>query len=143
MPKSWPLPALNERTRPFFTSGRIMLQTCGRCGQTQHPPEDVCFACQGVEFDFIEHQGTGTIYCHTEIVYPIHPTLKEAVPYVVALISLSDAPEVRIVGNLIDIAPDEVRIGLPVEAVWLEIHDEASNNVYLLPQWRGVSRPAA
>ncbi len=143
MPESWPLPELNEKTRPFFTSGCIMLQICGQCGQTQHPPEDVCFACQFTEFNFAEHQGTGTIYSFTEIVYPIHPTLKAAVPYLVALVSLTDAPDVRILGNLIDISPDEVRIGLSVEAVWSEVRNEPSKDVYLLPQWRRVSKNTA
>jgi uncharacterized OB-fold protein len=139
MPETWALPALDEKTRPFFTSGRIMLQFCSDCGVTQHPPEDVCFGCQGTSFDFAEHRPLGTIYSHTEVVYPIHPTLNESVPYFVALISLKDMPNVRIVGNLIDVSPDDVRIGLPVEAVWLEVRDPTSKEIYQLPHWTALA----
>jgi len=48
------------------------------------------------------------------------------VPYTVVLISLDDAPEIRVVGNMVDIGHDQVRIGMAVSAVWEErtVEDE-------------------
>ena len=135
MPDAWPMPALNDKTRPFFTSGRILIQTCEECGNGQHPPEDVCNRCQGMRFDFREHSTRGTVYSHAEVAYPVSPVLADVVPYVLVLISLDDAPEIRIVGNLVPEAGAEVRVGMPVRAVWAEVTMEEAGETYHLPQW--------
>lgn len=68
--------------------------------------------------------------------------LVRSVPYVVALVSLDAAPELRVVGNLLDVAIDDVAIGLAVEAVWLERTDPDRDEVIRLPQWRArTGRP--
>ena len=41
-------------------------------------------------------------------------------PYAVVLVSLDAAPDLRVVGNLLDVPVDEVAIGMPVEATWEE-----------------------
>lgn len=135
MPGAWPLPALNDKTRPFFTSGRLLLQTCLDCGFVQHPPEDVCGRCQGMHFEYREHPARGHVYSHTEVTHPIHPALAEAVPYTVALISLDDPAGLRIVGNLVRVEPGALRVGLRVRAEWIEVAHEESGEVYRLPQW--------
>jgi hypothetical protein len=43
-------------------------------------------------------------------------------PYVVALIQLEEGT--RLVSNLVDIEPADVRIGLPVEVVFTRVDDE-------------------
>lgn len=135
MPEAWPLPALNENTRPFFTSGRILIQTCAECGGAQHPPEDVCRRCQAMRFDYREHSARGTVYSHAEVEHPVHPLLVDAVPYALVLVALDDAPEIRIVGNLVPEAGSSLRVGMPVRAVWTEVTQEESGEVYRLPQW--------
>ena len=135
LPDSWPLPSLDKHTRPFFTSGKIVIQSCDQCNRVQHPPEDICYGCQSSEFAFIEHRPIGTVYSHTEITHAIHPLLEDVVPYSVVLISLEDAPELRIIGNIVNLHPDQIRIGMKVEAVWEKIRTEESEDVFLLPQW--------
>jgi uncharacterized OB-fold protein len=39
-----------------------------------------------------------------------------AAPYVVAYVELEEGP--RILTNVVDIDPEQVRIGMPVEVVW-------------------------
>ena len=50
-------------------------------------------------------------------------------PFVVALVQLEEGT--RIVGNLLDVTPDEVAVGLPVELVFQKRADGRP-----LPQWR-------
>lgn len=135
MPDSWPMPALNDKTRPFFTSGRILIQTCLECRHAQHPPEDVCRRCQAMRFEFREHSATGRIYSHAEVGYPVHPALAHAVPYVLVLVSIDDSPEIRVVGNLANPTGSEIEIGMPVRASWVEWTDPVSGEVYKIPQW--------
>lgn len=135
MPDGWALPALDPLTKEFFTSGRIAIQACKACSALQHPPEEVCYACGGMELGLRESCGTGTVYSYTIVDYPVHPALRERVPYAVVLVSLDDLSGVRVVGNLLDVAPDDIRIGLPVRAVFEEI-DAGDGQRILLPQWR-------
>jgi uncharacterized OB-fold protein len=37
---------------------------------------------------------------------------------VIAVIALEDAGGVRIISNLVDVRPEELEVGLPVELVW-------------------------
>ena len=40
-----------------------------------------------------------------------------------------------VTGNLVDVPPEEARIGMPVRAVWEEVTDPESGGKLLLPQW--------
>jgi uncharacterized OB-fold protein len=66
--------------------------------------------------------------------HPTHPALSKSIPYVVVLVSLDELPEVRVTGNLLEIAPEKVRVGLPVRAIWEEVKDD-SGQILRLPQW--------
>lgn len=135
MPDDWTLPAIEPRTEAFFTSGRMLLQHCTACDAIQHPPEDVCYSCQGMEFDSREVSNLGTVYSFTVIPHAIVPQLAERVPYTVLLVSLDEAPHVRVVGNYLGNDPDDVQIGMAVRAVWEEIDDPVSGRTLRLPQW--------
>lgn len=131
----WALPQLDPNTRPFFTSGEISIQMCDSCGTPQHPPDDVCHACQGMAFNFRESAGLGTVHSYIVVHHAIHPALVDRVPYAVALISLDDMPNVRVCGNILDLAPGEVSIGLRVRVVFEEVHDAEFDEQLTIPQW--------
>jgi len=136
MPDRWTLPALDARNRAFFTSGRLVLQKCARCGVVQHPPEEMCHACHSMDFETRECRGRGTVYSFIVAHHAANPALRERVPYAVILVSLDEMPEVRIVGNLLDVSPDRVWIGMPVRTVWERI--EESGETLQLPQWKAL-----
>lgn len=138
MPKAWPIPAINEFNRPFFTSGIIVLQECSVCGCIQHPPEEFCHQCFGVEFISRATSGQGTIYSYTVVHHPVALVLTEVVPYAIALVALDEYPAVRLLGNVLNCSPDNIRIGQRVKAVFEEIHDEELNLRILLPQWHVI-----
>jgi uncharacterized OB-fold protein len=134
LPEDWLVPQLDANNQAFFTSGKIALQTCAGCGTVQHPPEDLCHRCQGTAFKTREVAPRGSLYSYTVVRHPTHPGLSKSIPYVVALVSLDELPDVRITGNLLQIAPEKLRIGLPVKAIWEEVRDDAGQTLRL-PQW--------
>lgn len=134
LPEDWLVPQLDLHNQAFFTAGKLALQACATCGTVQHPPEDVCHRCQGTEFETREVAPRGSLYSYTVVRHPTHPGLSKSIPYVVALVSLDELPGVRIVGNLLQLPPEELRIGLPVEAIWEEVRDDAGQTLRL-PQW--------
>ena len=66
------------------------------------------------------------------------PSLAEAVPYAVVLVSLDEHPHVRILGNVLNRDPGEVEIGQKVRATFETIEDEEAEETILLPQWEVV-----
>lgn len=47
-------------------------------------------------------------------------------PYVVAVVSLSDAAGVRLLGNIWDVDPDILEIGMPLTAQFSEVSAECT-----------------
>jgi uncharacterized OB-fold protein len=131
----WPLPVLDEANRAFFTAGRLTLQRCRGCGHVQHPPEEVCERCQEMEFEDFASAGRGRVESVSVVHYPVHPALVDAVPYAVVLVSVEEAPDVLISGNVVGTAPDDVGIGNAVRAVFEEVRDPESGETLRIPQW--------
>ena len=140
LPDDWTVPVPTDLTREWFTSASVAVQTCASCAAMQHPPEEICHRCGAMEFASTALAPNGTVHSYTIVHYAVHPALADAVPYAVVLVSLDDAPKIRVVGNLLDLGPEEVRIGLPVTAVW-DRRDVDGETIHLL-QWRSAESSA-
>ena len=135
MPDNWSLPEITARNEAWFTSGTLAVQRCTACSVRQHPPEELCHACGGTRFSYDAVAPRGTIFSYTVAHYAVNRALADAVPYAVVLVSLDDAPDVRVIGNLPGVPLEEVRIGVPVVAHWEESTAD-DGTVVRLPQWQ-------
>jgi uncharacterized OB-fold protein len=70
------------------------------------------------------------LYAYTVLRQPFHPGFVDAVPMIIGLTELDDAPGVRILTNIVDADPDELYCGLPMEVVFEKRED------FALPQFR-------
>lgn len=131
LPADWAVPVLDAFNREWFTSAALAVQRCTACAALQHPPEELCHACGSMELGTRVLAPRGTVHSYTVVHYAANPALADAVPYTVVLVSLDDAPELRVVGNLLE---GEASIGLPVIAVWEE-RTADDGSTALLPQW--------
>lgn len=117
-------------TLPFWNGCRhqqLLLPQCTQCGQLMHPFDRLCSACLGLERKWIRACGTGRVVSWVVYQRAYHPAY--AVPYMVALIALSEGP--RLIGNLVDCSPDTVTDGMPVTVVFDALSDQI-----VLPRWR-------
>jgi len=64
------------------------------------------------------------VYTYTVVHQAFIPSLQDRVPYVVIAVELDGAEGARIVSNLVDAAPGEVRVGMPVEVAWEDMGPE-------------------
>ena len=64
----------------------------------------------------------------------MHPSLADHGPYIVVLVELPHADNLRMLGNLLGDPMQEIVIGSPVEAVF-EDHDDGTPP-YTLVQWQ-------
>jgi uncharacterized protein len=97
----------------------LRIQRCAACGRFRHPPGPACPDCRSMEAEWAAVPGSGTLFSYTVAHHAVHPGLKDAVPYTIALVHLDGAGDVRLVSNLIGAA--EPRIGLRVALAWEEV----------------------
>lgn len=127
------LPLLTPVNEAWFTSGTVAIQRCASCTVLQHPPEEVCHACGGSELATQVLAPRGTVVSHTVVHHAPSPALAACVPYTIVLVSLDDAPHIRVVGNV----DGPVSIGMGVEAHWEEFPTDGGPTIRLI-QWHTV-----
>lgn len=135
-----PVPESDGLSRPYWEGtrrGELWIQRCKACGSWQWGPEWICHECRSFDLDWVQVEGKGRIYSWERVWHPVHPALKGHGPYVVVLVELPEAGNVRMIGNLVGDPQQEVVIGTPVEAVF-EPHD-AAEPPYTLVHWRRVA----
>ncbi len=111
-----PDPGISLETAFFWDgleAGELRIQRCEECGVLQHPPMVRCPACGSYRFDYAVSSGRGRIYSHVEPVHPHFASFEP--PYVVGLVELEEGT--RLITNIVDLEPDQVEIGMPVELV--------------------------
>ncbi|MCU1400792.1 MAG: hypothetical protein JWN62_3901 [Acidimicrobiales bacterium] len=114
------IPPVPDRTDEFFWNGvarhRLLVQQCASCGLLRLPPVPMCGSCHATEWNEHEVSGTGTIYTW---ILSHHPSEPDASPRIVVLVQLAEGP--RIVSNLVDVEPAEVRNEMAVTVCFREI----------------------
>jgi uncharacterized OB-fold protein len=124
-----PAPILTEDNHGFWDAareGRLVTQRCAGCGRLQHPPRPMCPTCHGLEQELVELAGTGVVYSYTILHHPQHPSFDY--PVVAALIDLDEG--VRLLSNLVEVRPEDVRIGMPVEVRFVPTRDDMAVPVF-------------
>ncbi|MDP6376027.1 MAG: OB-fold domain-containing protein [Pseudomonadales bacterium] len=122
---------------PFWeglAEDRLCLQRCRSCQRFQWGPEWICHRCLSEELDYQQVAAHGRIYSFERVWHPVHPALKDQGPYLIVLVELAHADDVRLVGNLMGDPTQEVVIGAQVDAVF-EHHTDVEPP-YSLLQWR-------
>jgi uncharacterized OB-fold protein len=127
-----PLPEPGDLDREFWAGckrGELLLQWCNDCRNFVHPPLPLCPVCHGSNLGWTRSDGKGTVYSIEIMRMAPHPTLEAKVPYNVVLVELAEGP--RLVSNLVDCAPEEIEIGMPVEVVFEKVAEDV-----WLPQFK-------
>jgi hypothetical protein len=86
----------------------------------------MCPRCHSTDQELVELAGTGVVYSFTILHHPQHPAFDY--PVVAALIDLDEG--IRLVSNLVDVAPEDIRIGLRVRVRFEPTGDEGAVPVF-------------
>lgn len=130
-----PLPVPAEDNQPFWdalNAGELRIQRCTDCGTLRYPPRPMCSSCQSFDVEWARMSGRGTVYSYTVTHQPIHPALVDRVPFATVLVDLEEGP--RLTSNLVDVAPGEISIGMPVVLAPTRVSDAIT-----LPLFRRAS----
>jgi uncharacterized OB-fold protein len=126
-PPEMPRPQIEPLTEPFWAAareGRLVIQRCRECGVFRHLPHAMCGSCQSTAHEWVESAGRGTVFTYTIVAHPVHPATQGAVPYNVVVVELDDCGGVLVPGNVVDCAPEDVRVGMRVQVVFERVDDE-------------------
>jgi len=132
-----PLPEIDETNRHFWTGGaegELRFLRCQDCGHYVHPPRPRCASCWGERVEPEAVSGDAVVQTFTINHQPWLPGME--VPFVVAIVELPEQAGLRLTTGVIDCAPEDVHIGMPVR-VTFEQHDDV-----FMPFFRPAERPA-
>ncbi|WP_327299672.1 MULTISPECIES: OB-fold domain-containing protein [unclassified Streptomyces] len=126
-----PRPVVNRDNAGFWEGvarHELLIQRCTACSALRFPWLPGCNACGSPEWDTVEASGAGAVYSYVVMHHPAFPAFDP--PYAVGLIELAEG--VRMVSNVIGVAYDKVRVGLPVSLEFLRVDEDLE-----LPVFRG------
>lgn len=131
-PNSMPPPMVDHYSLPWWQGAaqhRLLVQHCSACGHSQLPPAPLCSECHNEATELRPVGGRGTVYTYTVVHRPV--AANQPLPFIIAVIELDlqgldSRNGVRMMSNLVDVAPDAVRIGMPVQVAWETMSDEVS-----------------
>ncbi len=116
-------------TEPFWLAARehrLVAPRCKQCSAFRMPPSPFCWKCRAQSVDWVELSGRGSVYTYNVTRQALIPHLRPAVPYVIAVVELEGAPGARLISNVIDVDPAQVRIGLPVRVAWDDVDGDTT-----------------
>ncbi len=133
-----PIPSSEGLGKEFWAATlehKLVIQRCADCRHWQWGPEIICRACGGEQLGYESVEPAGEIYSWQRCWYPVHPALKETVPYLVVMVELDSAPGVRLIGNLVGDGQQSLAVGDRVTALF---EDHPGDEPYTLVQWQRV-----
>ena len=107
-----PFVLAHPETREFWAAaaqGRMLLPRCEDCGRTHWYPRASCPLCGGRRLAWIEASGRGSVHAFSA-------ARRADPPYVLAYVTLDEGP--TLMTNLVDAAPESLRIGQRVGVVF-------------------------
>jgi len=125
------LPTIEEDSRPFWDAakeGRFLIARCRSCNQAHHYPRPFCPYCWSEDVVWEDSTGRATLYTYSTVYVNDLPPFAERLPYVAAVVDLAEGP--RVMTNLVDCEPDQLRIGMPLVASFRQISPEVTVPVF-------------
>lgn len=124
---SKPLPAITDENRSYWESARahrLALPRCTNCGRFRYPPTSFCPYCLSDATEWAPVSGRATVYSFI-IMHQVYDKAFEGdVPYNVAAVELEEGP--RLYSNLVEIANEDIRVGMPLSIVYENVTDEVT-----------------
>ena len=117
IPKPRPLPT--PVSQPFWDALRdehIVVQRCLACDHWVHYPRSRCSHCLSDQLVFQPVDGAATVYTFTVARQATAAPFADEVPQIITIVELDEG--VRFTTNLVDVAPEDVRVGMRVAPVF-------------------------
>jgi uncharacterized OB-fold protein len=118
------LPRVTERNAAFWRGGKdgkLQFQRCNSCQYWIHPHSVLCPRCHSKDIGIGVTSGKAAVHTFSVNYQAWMPGPE--VPFVVAIVEFPEQEALRLTTNIVNCAPDDVEIGMPVQVVF-EAHPE-------------------
>ena len=122
-----PLPHIDEEMRPWWEAAQrheLYIQKCRDCGDLRFHPRALCTSCMSSRVEWIKCSGRGKIYTYTVTNQNGSAGFRDSLPYVLAWVELEEG--VRMLTNIVECPPAQVKIDQAVEAVFDDVTPEVT-----------------
>jgi uncharacterized protein len=122
-----PVPVPTKETQPYWDGCKqheLRVQKCAACGHHQFYPRLYCTTCMSDRVEWVKTSGRAKILSYTIIYRPVTQAFAGNVPYVVALVTLDEGPQMMT--NIVGCEPEKVHIGMPVQVTFDDWTEEIS-----------------
>jgi uncharacterized OB-fold protein len=113
---SFPAVARDAGSAEFFDAaarGELLVQKCSRCGTVLTPETRTCLSCGSVDLEPAAVSGLGSLITWVVVHQAPIPVLKDAVPYISAVVELDEGPWLMV--RLIDSEPAALSVDARVQ----------------------------
>jgi hypothetical protein len=137
-----PIPQPTDLTRPFWDGlrdGKVIIQYSPSARQWVFYPRVLAPGTLADDLEWREISGAGQVYTYTIAYRPTSPAWRDRVPQVIAVVEVDEGA--RIPTELVDVAPDDVTVGMRVQPVF----DRAADGETVLLKFKpaGQAQPTA
>ena len=130
-----PLPRIDEESKGFWEAcqrHQLYVQKCRGCGAFRYYPRALCPSCLSDKTEWVLSSGRGTVYTFTVTYQNQAPGFRDSLPYVMAYVELDEG--VRLLTNIVDCPPEQVKIGMAVEVTFDDVTPEVT-----LPKFKPIA----
>ena len=117
-----PLPDRQDIDNAQFWAGtdrdEVEVKHCSDCSHHHWPPRLGCPYCGSGRLEWVRVAPKGELFSWTVVHRSQTPGFENETPYAVVLVELDDAKGVRMIGNLVNCTPDQLKAGLAMEAAF-------------------------
>lgn len=117
VPRAW-----RERVRKY----RLLGGRCKSCGSIVYPYRQACPYCGQENLEPLELPKRGKVITYTVIRNP-PKGFEGQEPYVIAVVELEGGA--RVLTQLTDVKPEEVKVGMEVEMVFRKYREQSSSGI--------------
>ncbi|WP_372760035.1 OB-fold domain-containing protein [Pseudoalteromonas sp.] len=114
-----PMPVATAISAPFWQAlndNQLKIQQCQQCQGWVFFPRKHCTHCLAHDLQWQQVSGEGTLYSYTLTRIPTLPEFSDEMPQALAVVELAQG--VRINTTLIDVAEQDIKIGMAVKPVF-------------------------
>ena len=126
------IPTIDAASAPYWEAarrGQLLIAECAACGKVHHYPRPFCPFCWSEDVQPVQANGTGTLYTYSTVYVNDLAPFKERLPYVAAIVELAEGP--RLMTTIEGADPDDLRVGMPVTAVFRPVDDTDPDSPFL------------
>ncbi|BBO81170.1 transcriptional regulator [Desulfosarcina ovata subsp. sediminis] len=130
-----PLPEVQPWSEDFWKATKqhkLLIQECNECKTKIFYPRKFCPECWSSDLSWSEASGKGKIFTFSVTLAGVEKKFADDIPYVLALVDLEEG--IRMMTNIVECKPEDVKIGMDVEVVFDDINQD-----FALPKWRPVN----